>query len=277
MNAGASSTAPGSRTTTAHHAVRTRCRDWEPLAGLPAMFCWPCVLAAVRSVLRVCMPRPLCWGRSSTGSNNSEAPADRNLLALCRCCLPLLRLRVVLAVYIRLAAIAAWSAVPVPNEAGVEEGAVSTYMRKISHISKHTKATEHGREPSERFPSAALGSHSMLSGRCSSAWCCDESAVIVYCRRRTKKALVIVVFFSEVIPRSVVDFYPLESGPYGKSVLARDRERQPSTNQITSLTRATPAIYQSYLPGRRNHPAYIAHRTRTRTVKTPSTLQLMRR
>ena len=62
-----------------------------------------------------------------------------------------------------------------------------------------------------------------------------------------------------------------------KCGIARDRERQPSTNQITSLTRATPAIYQSYLPGRRNHPAYIAHRTRTRTIKTPSTLQLMRR
>ena len=53
----------------------------------------------------------------------------------------------------------------------------------------------------------------------------------------------------------------------GKSVIARDRERQPSTNQITALTRATPAIYQSYLPDGRNHPAYIAHRTRTRTYK----------
>ena len=52
---------------------------------------------------------------------------------------------------------------------------------------------------------------------------------------------------------------------YGKSVIARDRERQPSTNQITALTRAMPATYQSYLPKRRNHPAYIAHRTRTRT------------
>ena len=48
---------------------------------------------------------------------------------------------------------------------------------------------------------------------------------------------------------------------HGKSVIARDRERQPSTNQITALTRATPAIYQSYLPDGRNHPAYIAHRT----------------
>ena len=46
---------------------------------------------------------------------------------------------------------------------------------------------------------------------------------------------------------------------------ARDRLRQPSTNQIAVLTRATPAIYQSYLPDGRNHPAYIAHRTRTRT------------
>jgi len=50
-------------------------------------------------------------------------------------------------------------------------------------------------------------------------------------------------------------------------MIARDRKRQPSTNQITSLTRATPAIYQSYLPDGRNHPAYIAHRTRTRTYK----------
>ena len=54
---------------------------------------------------------------------------------------------------------------------------------------------------------------------------------------------------------------------HGKSVIARDRERQPSTNQITALTRATPAIYQSYLPDGRNHPAYIAHRVRTRTYK----------
>ena len=29
----------------------------------------------------------------------------------------------------------------------------------------------------------------------------------------------------------------------------------------------TPAIYQSYLPDGRNHPAYITHRTRTRTYK----------
>ena len=54
---------------------------------------------------------------------------------------------------------------------------------------------------------------------------------------------------------------------HGKSVIARDRERQPSTNQITALTRATPAIYQSYLPDGRNHPAYIAHRTCRRTYK----------
>ena len=47
----------------------------------------------------------------------------------------------------------------------------------------------------------------------------------------------------------------------------RDRERQPSTNQITAITRATPAIEQSYLPDGRNHPAYIAHRTRTRTYQ----------
>ena len=50
-------------------------------------------------------------------------------------------------------------------------------------------------------------------------------------------------------------------------MIARDRERQPSTNQITSLTRATPAIYQSYLSDGRNHPAHIAHRTRTRTYQ----------
>ena len=50
-------------------------------------------------------------------------------------------------------------------------------------------------------------------------------------------------------------------------MIARDRKRQPSTNQITSLTRATPAIYQSYIPDGRNHPAHIAHRTRTRTYQ----------
>ena len=55
----------------------------------------------------------------------------------------------------------------------------------------------------------------------------------------------------------------------GKSVIARDRLRQLSTNQIAALTRATPAIYQSYLPDGRNYPAYIcvAHRTRTGTYK----------
>ena len=53
----------------------------------------------------------------------------------------------------------------------------------------------------------------------------------------------------------------------GKSEIARDRGRQPSTNQITALSRVTAAIYQSYLPGGRNHSAYIAHRTRTRTYK----------
>ena len=51
----------------------------------------------------------------------------------------------------------------------------------------------------------------------------------------------------------------------GKSVMARDRERQPSTNQTTALTRGTPAMYGLYLPNGRNHLAYIAHRTRTRT------------
>ena len=51
------------------------------------------------------------------------------------------------------------------------------------------------------------------------------------------------------------------------SLIARDRERRPSTNQITASTRATPAIYQSYLPDGQNHPAYIAHRTRTPTYK----------
>ena len=49
---------------------------------------------------------------------------------------------------------------------------------------------------------------------------------------------------------------------HGKSVIARDRERQPSTNQITALTRATPVIYQSYLPDGRSQNAYIARRTR---------------
>ena len=64
---------------------------------------------------------------------------------------------------------------------------------------------------------------------------------------------------------------------YGKSVIARYRERQPSTNQITALTPAAPAIYQSYLPDGRTHPAYIAHRTRTRTYKNAKHMQLMRR
>ena len=40
-----------------------------------------------------------------------------------------------------------------------------------------------------------------------------------------------------------------------------------STNQIAVLSRATPAIYQSYLPDGWNYPAYIAHRTRTRIYK----------
>ena len=48
----------------------------------------------------------------------------------------------------------------------------------------------------------------------------------------------------------------------GKSEIARDRLRQPSTNQIAVLTRATPATYESYLPDGRNHPTCIAHRTR---------------
>ena len=67
---------------------------------------------------------------------------------------------------------------------------------------------------------------------------------------------------------------------HGKSEIARDRLRQPSTNQIDGLTRATPATYQSYLPDGRNHPAYIAHRKRKRThehINTHSALQLMRR
>ena len=55
--------------------------------------------------------------------------------------------------------------------------------------------------------------------------------------------------------------------PPGKSEIARDRLRQPSTNQIAAFTRATPAIYQSYLPDGRSHPAHIAHRTRTRTYR----------
>ena len=53
----------------------------------------------------------------------------------------------------------------------------------------------------------------------------------------------------------------------GKSEIPRDRLHQPSTNQIAVSTRATPAIYQSYLPDGRNHPAYTAHRTRTRTYQ----------
>ena len=57
------------------------------------------------------------------------------------------------------------------------------------------------------------------------------------------------------------------TGEDGKSEIAWDRLRQPSTNQIAPLTRATPATYQSYIPDGRNHPAYIAHRTRTRTYK----------
>ena len=57
------------------------------------------------------------------------------------------------------------------------------------------------------------------------------------------------------------------TGEDGKSEIAWDRLRQPSTNQIAPLTRATPATYQSYIPDGRNHPAYIAHRTRTRTHK----------
>ena len=52
-----------------------------------------------------------------------------------------------------------------------------------------------------------------------------------------------------------------------KSEIAQDRLRQPSAYQIAALTRATPAIYQSYLPNGRNYPAYIAHRTRTPTYK----------
>ena len=60
---------------------------------------------------------------------------------------------------------------------------------------------------------------------------------------------------------------PSLSGDPGKSEIARHRLRQPSTNQIAALTRATPAIYPSYLPDGRNHPAYITHRTRTRTYK----------
>ena len=54
----------------------------------------------------------------------------------------------------------------------------------------------------------------------------------------------------------------------GKSEIARDRLRQPSTNQIAVLPRATLAIYQSYLPDGRNHPVYIAHRTSTQTYQS---------
>ena len=53
----------------------------------------------------------------------------------------------------------------------------------------------------------------------------------------------------------------------GKSEIARDRLRQPSSNQIAAFTRATPAIYPSHLSDGRNHAAYIARRTRTRTYK----------
>ena len=53
----------------------------------------------------------------------------------------------------------------------------------------------------------------------------------------------------------------------GKSEIARDRLRQPSTNQIAVLTRATGTTYQPNPPGGGNHPVYIVHRTRTRTKK----------
>ena len=53
----------------------------------------------------------------------------------------------------------------------------------------------------------------------------------------------------------------------GKSVIAQDILRQLSTIQIPALTRATPAIYLSYLPHRRNYAAYTAHRTRTPIYK----------
>ena len=79
--------------------------------------------------------------------------------------------------------------------------------------------------------------------------------------------------------RDTADFSIEKFGGYkGKSEIARDRLRQPSTNQIAVLTGATSAIYQSYLPDGRNHPAYIAHNRRARTcIKTNSTQQLMRR
>ena len=85
----------------------------------------------------------------------------------------------------------------------------------------------------------------------------------------SQKSKTFFVFNGRHHYESVDDISALEGSckPRGKSVIARDRERQPSTNQITALTRATPAIYQSYLPDGRNHPAYIAHRTRTRTYK----------
>ena len=55
---------------------------------------------------------------------------------------------------------------------------------------------------------------------------------------------------------------------FGKSaIITRERLRQLSTNQIAALTRATLAIDESYLPDERNHPAYIAPRTLTRTCK----------
>ena len=85
----------------------------------------------------------------------------------------------------------------------------------------------------------------------------------------SQKSKTFFVFNGRHHYESVDDISALEGSckPRGKSVIARDRERQPSTNQITALTRAAPAIYQSYLPDGRNHPAYIAHRVRTRTYK----------
>ena len=80
----------------------------------------------------------------------------------------------------------------------------------------------------------------------------------------SQKSKTFFVFNGRHHYESVDDISALEGSckPRGKSVIARDRERQPSTNQITALTRATPVIYQSYLPDGRSQNAYIARRTR---------------
>ena len=69
----------------------------------------------------------------------------------------------------------------------------------------------------------------------------------------------------------------MRSAPPGSTHL---RELAPPGQVCNSTGQRTPAIYQSYLPDGRNHPAYKAHRKRKRThehINTHSALQLMRR